>query len=372
MSLAFVLINTKVSFILKPAYTLTHRCHQNTDKRHKIFFFFFCVPQLYLWGSPISLRFLRMWPFLNPTIEVVTFYLRGWRRLCVFVAGLHPSRTWMSGSFESVQWNAYCVNRLDLSIYSHPKEFFREWSPSPCQLQGKNPLYWRFRGGSNPRTCIMQDSEHNALQTELFWPQRDTNTLKHIYAHIHPHTHTHIHTHTHAPHTLFHTNTSARPCSRTKYNRNKPPASTNPSTTMFRLTSRNTRKQYKDQENTGKTARKTQMETQVTKEKRRMGLGSTGRRTRKRKQHERKTEEEKKDKQKKIWWKWQGGEGTEMNIRAKKKKKKTQKQCTCIASRASSRSGRSSSSLSVFFISSCTHNDHDDYDKDNDDDDDTY
>ena len=28
----------------------------------------------------------------------------------------------MSGSFESVQWNA-CVHRLDLSLYSHPKEF---------------------------------------------------------------------------------------------------------------------------------------------------------------------------------------------------------------------------------------------------------
>ena len=28
----------------------------------------------------------------------------------------------MSASFESVQWNA-CVHRLDLGLYSHPKEF---------------------------------------------------------------------------------------------------------------------------------------------------------------------------------------------------------------------------------------------------------
>ena len=41
---------------------------------------------------------------------------------CVFVAGLHPSRTWMSESLESVQWNA-CVHRLDLGLHSHPKEF---------------------------------------------------------------------------------------------------------------------------------------------------------------------------------------------------------------------------------------------------------
>ena len=42
------------------------------------FFYFFCIPKLYLWGSPSLVRFLRMWPFLNPTIEVVTFRLHGW------------------------------------------------------------------------------------------------------------------------------------------------------------------------------------------------------------------------------------------------------------------------------------------------------
>ena len=36
---------------------------------------------------------------------------------CVFVAGIHPSRTWTSGSLESVRWNA-CVHRLDLGLYS--------------------------------------------------------------------------------------------------------------------------------------------------------------------------------------------------------------------------------------------------------------
>ena len=38
----------------------------------------------------------------------------------VFVASIHLSRTWMSGSFESVQQNAN-VHRLDLGLYSHPK-----------------------------------------------------------------------------------------------------------------------------------------------------------------------------------------------------------------------------------------------------------
>ena len=42
---------------------------------------------------------------------------------CVFVAGIHPPRTWTSGSVETVRWNA-CVHRLDLGLYSHPKELF--------------------------------------------------------------------------------------------------------------------------------------------------------------------------------------------------------------------------------------------------------
>ena len=41
---------------------------------------------------------------------------------CVFVAGIHPPRTWMSRSFESMQWNAR-VHRLDCALYSHVKEF---------------------------------------------------------------------------------------------------------------------------------------------------------------------------------------------------------------------------------------------------------
>ena len=72
----------------------------------------------------------------NPTIHIPSSWMV--RAGCVFVAGIHPSRTWTSGSFESVQWNA-CVHRLDLGLYSHPKEFFGEWSLNPCELQGKNP-----------------------------------------------------------------------------------------------------------------------------------------------------------------------------------------------------------------------------------------
>ena len=78
----------------------------------------------------------------------------------------------MSRSLESVRWNA-CVHRLDLGLCSYPKEFWGEWSPNLCLLQGKNPLYRKIilvRGGWNQRRCIKQDSEPNTLPAELFRP----------------------------------------------------------------------------------------------------------------------------------------------------------------------------------------------------------
>ena len=56
------------------------------------FFFFFCIPKLYLWGSPFSFRFLHMSPFFNPTIQVVTFHLRGQTQLITHVHITHMDK----------------------------------------------------------------------------------------------------------------------------------------------------------------------------------------------------------------------------------------------------------------------------------------
>ena len=48
----------------------------------KIFFF---VPQLYLWGSPLLGEIFAYVTVFNPTIKVVTFRLRGWCVLGVFL-----------------------------------------------------------------------------------------------------------------------------------------------------------------------------------------------------------------------------------------------------------------------------------------------
>ena len=57
---------------------------------------------------------------------------------CVFVANIHPSRIWMSGSFESVRWNAY-VHRRDLGLYFHPKEFLGNGVITYVNSKGKIP-----------------------------------------------------------------------------------------------------------------------------------------------------------------------------------------------------------------------------------------
>ena len=143
--------------------------------------FFFCVPQLCLWGSP-------SWGeiFAYETV----FYSNHWgshiqslwmvHAGCVFVASIHPSRTWMSGSVKSVRWNA-CVHRLDLGLYSHLKELggggvglrAGEMESEPMLTpREKSPLPEKKkfpRGGSNQQCHITQDSEPYTTN-ELFRP----------------------------------------------------------------------------------------------------------------------------------------------------------------------------------------------------------
>ena len=57
---------------------------------------------------------------------------------CEFVDGIHPSKTWVSGPLESVRWNA-CVHRLDLGLYSHPKEFGGNGVRTHVNSKGKIP-----------------------------------------------------------------------------------------------------------------------------------------------------------------------------------------------------------------------------------------
>ena len=85
---------------------------------------------------------------------------------CVFVAGIHLSRTWTSGSFESMRWNAR-VHRLDLRLYSHPKEYIWNGVRTHVNSREKIPSAGKIlpRGGSNTQHCIKQYREPNTLPT---------------------------------------------------------------------------------------------------------------------------------------------------------------------------------------------------------------
>ena len=48
-------------------------------------FLFFCDPSYISGVHHFLVRFLHMWPFYTPTIEVVTFHLHGWCMLGVFL-----------------------------------------------------------------------------------------------------------------------------------------------------------------------------------------------------------------------------------------------------------------------------------------------
>ena len=71
--------------------TCCARCHvvwrDSSDTKFDWGFllFFFCVPSYISGVHHFWVRFLRMWPFFNPTIKVVTFRLRGWCVLGVFL-----------------------------------------------------------------------------------------------------------------------------------------------------------------------------------------------------------------------------------------------------------------------------------------------
>ena len=73
----------------------------------------------------------------------------------------------MSRSFESLRLNA-CVHRLDLGLYSHPKELSGNGVRSHVNSKGNSLT--RGGGGSNPRRCVTEDSEPNTPAAERFWP----------------------------------------------------------------------------------------------------------------------------------------------------------------------------------------------------------
>ena len=139
------------------------------------FFFFFAFPSYISGVHHFWVRYLRMWPFFNPTIKVVTFRLRGW---CVLGVFLLPAFTRLGHEcqdlFESVRWNA-CVHRLDLGLYSHPKEFWGNGVWTHVNSKGKIPSTGKCPQRSIEPATLWQRAQ--ALPTELFRPPMNFQKL---------------------------------------------------------------------------------------------------------------------------------------------------------------------------------------------------
>ena len=114
--------------------------------------FFLCVPSCisgvrFFWWDFWSCDFL-LWLFFcffkNPTIEVVTFHLRGWCVLGVFVAGIHPSRTWMLRCFQFAQTKPLFIlsseNVLGNGVRTHVNSKRKIPSHKVCNQFGLNSV----------------------------------------------------------------------------------------------------------------------------------------------------------------------------------------------------------------------------------------
>ena len=107
--------------------------------------------------------------FFYPPVEVVTFRLRGWCMLGVFLLTAftrlgHECQDLLSPC-DGVH---VCTDQT--SVYTLIRKSFCGMEPETVLTLRKNTLYRRLRGASNTRRCTAQASEPNTLPTELFLP----------------------------------------------------------------------------------------------------------------------------------------------------------------------------------------------------------
>ena len=116
-----------------------------------------------------------MWPFFNPTIQVVTFRLRGW---CMLVVFLLPAMAHLGHECQNLlspMWWSACKHRLDLSLYSHPKEFWEDRTYDAASSRTASPTHYQ-RAIPAPLTRLpgplisKQGCQSRHLSASSFWP----------------------------------------------------------------------------------------------------------------------------------------------------------------------------------------------------------
>ena len=136
-------------------------------------FFFFCAISLcysYISGVHHFLwDFLRMWPFFNPTIEVVTFCLRGWCMLGVFLLLAFTRLGHECQDLLSLCNRIHVCTNVPL-IYTLIWKSFGGMESEPMLLTPKeNPFYRK----NSPQRRIKPRALHQVGQ----WAQHTTSEL---------------------------------------------------------------------------------------------------------------------------------------------------------------------------------------------------
>ena len=125
------------------------------------FFLFFCIPSCISGDFCICDRFCE---FNHRDSHIPSSGMV--HAVYVSIAGIHPSRAWVSASSESVRWNA-CMHRLGLGLYSHLKEFLENGVRTHVNSKGQIPS----TGSSEDRTH--DAASHRPVSPthnrQLFW-----------------------------------------------------------------------------------------------------------------------------------------------------------------------------------------------------------
>ena len=129
------------------------------------FFFFFCVPQLYLWGSPFWVRCLHMWPYFIQPLRSHSVFMDG----ACWVYFLLPTFTRLGHECQDLLSLCNGMHRLDLGLYSHPKEFGGNGVRTHVNSKGKIPSTRK----KSPQRRIEPTTLHPTRQ----WAQHIANEL---------------------------------------------------------------------------------------------------------------------------------------------------------------------------------------------------
>ena len=126
------------------------------------------LPKFCLWALPLLVRCLHMWPFFNPTIEVVTFCLHEWCMLGVF---LLPALTCLGHKWSQTQEETFSVvynsEELDLKHMQKHSLLCMSYRVRPVH-RGSSSGWVVLYTTENVSVCAWNQVLHCYIQQRMF------------------------------------------------------------------------------------------------------------------------------------------------------------------------------------------------------------